>query len=442
MKKILYIIGLFITCFVGINYCSAASVSVSSKTNNLVVGNTVTVSVTVSSDVAAWDFTVGYDSSKLRATSSLDSGMHAASISSLHSRTYNLTFKAIASGNANVYISDAALYDDNGSSLGVSKDSKSFEIKTQAEIEASYSKNNYLSSLSIDGVELSPTFNKDVLEYSVSLEPETTSININATVADSKSSVSGVGVHELTEGDNNIKIVVTAQNGTTRTYTIVANVKEYDPINVKVNNGDYTILRKKTSLEIPKGYVETTVKINDNEIPAYKSDATKYTLVVLKDKDGNENFYVYKDGKYTLYKEYSFNKITLYPIKLSKKDIPKGYSETKIKYNDENITVYKLNNSSKYALIYGLNVETGEKHIYMYDSNEDTLQIYNDEEINSLNKKLDLYLKVILGASVLIVILIFLSIMLFVKYSKIRKFIDKKIKPKKEVEKGLPVQKE
>ena len=149
MKKILYIIGLFITCFVGINYCSAASVSVSSKTNNLVVGNTVTVSVTVSSDVAAWDFTVGYDSSKLRATSSLDSGMHAASISSLHSRTYNLTFKAIASGNANVYISDAALYDDNGSSLGVSKDSKSFEIKTQAEIEASYSRNNNKSNCSM-----------------------------------------------------------------------------------------------------------------------------------------------------------------------------------------------------------------------------------------------------------------------------------------------------
>ena len=65
MKKILYIIGLFITCFVGINYCSAASVSVSSKTNNLVVGNTVTVSVTVSSDVAAWDFTVGYEGNLL-----------------------------------------------------------------------------------------------------------------------------------------------------------------------------------------------------------------------------------------------------------------------------------------------------------------------------------------------------------------------------------------
>lgn len=421
MKKVLYIISLFVLFFVGINNCNAASISVSSNSSNVVVGNTVKVTVTVSSDVAAWDFTIGYDSNKLRATSSLDSGMHAASISSLHSRSYTLTFKAIASGSANVYVSDAALYDDNGSSLGVSKGSKTFTIKTQAEIEASYSKNNYLSNLSVDGVDLSPSFNKDTLEYSVSLDPETKSINVNAIVADSTASVAGTGSHEVTEGDNNIQIVVTAQNGTTRIYTIVANVKEYDPIKVKIDGKEYTVVRKKDDIKAPDGYEETTVTINGEEVPAYKSKVTKYTLVALKDSKGNQNLYIYEKDKYTLYKEYTFNKVILYPIELSTKDIPKGYKKFKITYNDEKIVAYKLNKSSNYALIYGLNVETGKEHLYMYDSNEDTLQIYNDEETKILNEKLDLYLKVILGGSVLIVILLFIIIMMLVKNRKTKK---------------------
>lgn len=437
MKKILYSLVLFGLSFVGISNIKAGSLSISSASSVNVGGK---VAVTVKASGLAGSFAIKSSNSSVLSGGTgstwIDDGTQTFSFSAASSGTATITVQAL----------DVADYDGNpfsgSKSVTITVKNGSSSTTNSNKQNANLSSNNYLYSLGVDGLELSPAFNKDNLEYTVTLDAGTTSININATVADSKATITGNGVREVVEGANKLEVVVTAQNGATRIYTIVANVKEYDPINVKVNNGDYTILRKKTSLEIPKGYVETTVKINDNEIPAYKSDATKYTLVVLKDKDGNENFYVYKDGKYTLYKEYSFNKITLYPIKLSKKDIPKGYSETKIKYNDSNITVYKLNNSSKYALIYGLNVETGEKHIYMYDSNEDTLQIYNDEEINSLNKKLDLYLKVILGASVLIVILIFLSIMLFVKYSKIRKFIDKKIKPKKEVEKGLPVQKE
>lgn len=416
-NKIIFLSILF-TCFLWVSKVDAASVSVSSNSSYITVGNTFTVSIGISSDVEAWDFSVGYDNSRLRVISSnLENGMRSVNTSYNHARSYSITFKAIASGSASVYISDAALA--SGSSyLSATKGSKTFTLRTQAEIEASYSKNNYLSSLSVDGVDLSPAFDKEISEYTVQLEPETTKININASVADSTASVQGAGEREVTDGDNKIELVVTAQNGTTRTYVINAKVKEYDPINVEIDKKTYTIIRKKTSLTAPNNYNETTVVINDVELPAFKSEVTGYTLVGLKDEEGNANLYVYdvKKETYTLYKEYEFNKVILYPLESEK--IPNNYKKTTITYNEEKIPAYKLKESSKYALIYGMNIETGKKNWYMYEQKENTIQIYNDEEVNLLTDQNNLYLKIIIGLGILSFTLIVLTIIFAVKSKK------------------------
>lgn len=426
-KKYILIISLFFTYFFGIINVNAASVSVSSTSNNVIVGNKIKVTINISDDVAAWDFSVGYDTSKLRVDKSdLENGMRSASTSSLHSREYTITFKAIASGKANVYISDAALYADNYSALSVSKGSKTFTLKTQAEIEASYSKNNYLSSLSIEGRELLPGFNRDVMEYNVELEPETTSINVIASVADSTASINGAGPREVTDGDNRIEVVVTAQNGTTRTYVINANVKEYDPITVKIGNKDYTVVRKKSALTPPNNYKETTVKINDTDVPAYQSEVTGYTLVALKDSEGKQDFYVYKNDTYTLYKEYKFNGIILYPMEIKESELPKNYKETTITYNDEEIIAYKIKKSSKYALLYAMNIETGSTDLYMYDAKEDTVQIYNTEEIEILEEQATLFTKIAMGLGVLSTVLFGIIIAILVKNKKKNKITENK----------------
>ena len=139
MKKILF--AILITFCLGMVRVNAASVSLSSSTN-VVVGNTFTVTATVSSDTEGWDFSIGYDTSKLRLTeSTLETSLHSASLASSHSRSYKLTFKAIASGSASIYVSDAMLIDSNGNTLSANKGSTKVNIKTQAEIIASYSKN-------------------------------------------------------------------------------------------------------------------------------------------------------------------------------------------------------------------------------------------------------------------------------------------------------------
>jgi len=422
MKKIRYILYTFIAFSCFFRGVDAASVSIYSSSNTVVVGNTFNVSVSVSNDADTWDFTIGFDSSKLRVVSAnLESGMRSASTADMHSRIYSITFKAISSGTASVWVSDALLYryeeeTKNVIPLSASKGSRSFTLRTMAEIQASYSKNNNLSSLGVDGANLSPEFNKDTLEYTVELEPGTEKINVTASVEDGSASLSGTGEKEVTEGDNNIEVVVTAENGSTKTYKINAIVKEFNPVKVKVDGKEYTVVRNKKNLEPPANYEETTIKINEEEVPAYQSKITKYLLVSLKDPNGNQNWYVKEKDNYKLYKEYKFSNTVLYPLELEK--IPTGYSKTSIKYNDEKIVSYKLKNSSKYALIYAMNVETGKENIYMYDSKEDTVQIYNDEHVNKLMEENDLYLKIIIGLSAGIVLCIGIIIFILIKKKK------------------------
>lgn len=249
MKKIYNILCLFILSFLIGNAsvkAASASVSVSAPSGTIIAGRTFQVTVTVSSNVAIanWEYTLGYDSSKLDLIDGSAYVMDLTTKTSVTSMQYKYTFRAKASGNASIYIQSAAVNSWDGG-IGVSKGSRSVTIRTQAEIEASYSKNNYLSSLAVDGVELSPGFNKDTLEYTVEMEPGTTMANIVGTVEDRTASVEGLGQREVAEGANRFEIKVTAQNGNVRTYVVTINVKEFNPIEVDVDGKKLKVVRKK-----------------------------------------------------------------------------------------------------------------------------------------------------------------------------------------------------
>lgn len=81
--------------------------------------------------------------------------------------------------------------------------------------------NNILLSLSVDGYSLTPTFDPLISDgYSLIVPYLTSEINIVATRVASTATVSGAGVRALAEGDNTIQILVTAQNGSVRSYNI------------------------------------------------------------------------------------------------------------------------------------------------------------------------------------------------------------------------------
>ena len=80
--------------------------------------------------------------------------------------------------------------------------------------------NNYLSDLSVSGLQLTPNFDGDVTSYSVIVENAVSSVTVKASAVASTSTVSGTGTYTLKAGDNTIKIYCKSQSGSTRTYTV------------------------------------------------------------------------------------------------------------------------------------------------------------------------------------------------------------------------------
>lgn len=82
------------------------------------------------------------------------------------------------------------------------------------------SNNNYLSSLSVEGYELLPEFDKQTLEYTLNKKIKESEINIKAIADDSKATVTGTGNIKINKNQNKFRIDVTAESGTVRTYII------------------------------------------------------------------------------------------------------------------------------------------------------------------------------------------------------------------------------
>jgi len=81
--------------------------------------------------------------------------------------------------------------------------------------------NNWLSSLSISGYSLTPSFAVNMTtDYSLIVSENIESVTISATPVNSHARVSGTGTINLAPGTNRINIVVTAQSGSTRTYKL------------------------------------------------------------------------------------------------------------------------------------------------------------------------------------------------------------------------------
>lgn len=432
MKKIIKCFGLIIAVFCLFKTTvSAGSLSISASTSSVTVGGKVIITVKAN-NVAG---TISLSSSNGSVLSGGATGVW------VDNEIKTFSFQANSAGNATITLTPTNLadYDTND----VYTASKSVTVTVKEKQIVVLSSDSSLSGLSVENATLSPDFSSSTKEYSVSLEPETTSININATANHSGASISGAGAREVTDGDNRLEVVVTAENGTTSTYVINANVKEYDPIKVNIDNKEYTVVRKKSQLTAPNNYTETTVKLGEEEVPAFTSEITKFVLIGLKDSEGNINLYIYdeKDKTYTLYKEYGFSKVVLFPMEL--KEIPKNYHKTKITYNDQEITAYKANDKSGYALIYGMNVETGKINTYMYDSVEDTLQIYNTEEVDLLNEQIEQMGKLILaiGMAVIILVIVIFICIIIIKKGKNKPYDSKHGKSKKELKKEKKEQK-
>ena len=441
LKKILYVlVALLSISIIKVN-AATLKVNISSSSSKIVVGNTITYTVTVSSSelLGSIRYNFSYDSDKLTLVSgTLNAAPYFDGVKK--SATYTFKFRAKKSGTATVKfnIYEAIDWNLNNFSYNATT-SKSTTIITQSQLEASYSKNNNLSSLKVDNYPITPEFNKNTTEYSLTLENDVREINITGTKEDNKATVTGLGKHELAEGMNKINIVVTAQNGSSKTYILNVEVKELAPILVKVDNKELSIVRKKELLTLPNtNYQETTIKINEEEIPAFKNDVTNTTLVGLKDEEGKIELYTYDNGKYTLYKEFAFDSIIVTENTIN--ETLEGYTKTTININDKEIEALKENDNDNYYIINATNINTGKSNLYQYNKNENTLQIFNKNiltKISNLEEKNQNYIFIILSLGGLLFVTY-----LFILISSIKKKRNVKNKNDKEKKNEINDEKE
>jgi hypothetical protein len=399
-----------------------------SGTSTVVVGNNVTVTVTLSSStlIGSWEMSLNYDKNylQLRSATSESNGirMAASTATGVKSKSYTFTFKTLKKGSTSVSVGGylAYAYADL-SEISLSSNSKKINIITQAELEASYSKNNNLASLGVEGFTLTPEFNANTLEYSVTVPEDTKNVNITGTVQDKKASITGVGVQQVNQGNNKFLVTVKAENGSEKTYTINVDVKDENPIEVTVGDKKYTVVKIKENLPIASLYNEYSVKINEFDIPAYKNDYTGLVLVGLKDTDGNISLFIYDDenNSYKEYNELKSSQITIYPLK--PEENVEGYKKGNVKIQDIDVEGFYLNEDSDFFVIYGVNVETGDKGFYMYDKKMQTLIKYNDELSSLLSEKIKLYTYIIIGFISLSVVMLIIIIVLVCKKGKKKK---------------------
>ena len=418
MKKLKFILLSIVTLIMVPLSVNAASGTIKvTGSSQVVVGNRITLTVTLSSStsIGSWQMNLNYDKSYLQLTSTNSEAggtmMANSSATGVKTKTYTFTFKALKSGSTKVSIDSYLAYAfDDLSKMDISTSSKTVKIITQDELEASYSKDNNLKSLSVEGFELSPAFSKDVTEYTVTVPEDTKEVTINATENDSAATVSGTGTFEVTQGTNTFPIVVRAENGSEKTYTITVDVTDSNPINVTIDGDNYTVVKIKEFLPVANAYTETTVKISDFDIPAYTSELTGFTLVGLKDSAGNIALYIYDadNNSYTAYNELKFNQLTIYPKKTD--NTLDGYELGTVTINDIEVPAYYTSSDSRFAIIYGINVETGEEGFFKYDKTDQSIQKYDDEMINSLLEKIKLYSYIIIGFSVILVIMFIILI--------------------------------
>ena len=317
-----------------------------------------------------------------------------------------ITFKAKAEGSNTFTFSSTEISDVNFNYL--SNVSASSAVSIQA--EKPLSSNNYLKSLTLSSGTLSPAFSKSVLNYTVNVPNETTTMYLTPSVEDSTATIKVSGSATLKVGTNTRKVTVTAQNGSTRTYTIkivrASNGSEVPPSDtpssqepdnpieddqIFIDGKPFTVVDELPADKIPAGFSATVTKLGDKEVMAVVNQAGSVTMLYLENENGESKFYIYDkaDISYYLYQPLTvLNQNFILIEKPKNVTLPKGFSPRALEIGENQYSAWIYDASSDFYLVYLCN-QNGELGFYLYDCAEGTIQRYIGTLPNSSTAKPD-----------------------------------------------------
>ncbi len=246
-------------------------------------------------------------------------------------------------------------------------------------IDKAKSSNNYLKSLAVTSNEgtLSPKFDKNKLSYEIEVESNVSAISLEAKAKSSKATLSytfnGITTNSLTNlnlrtGPNTVKIMVTAQDGSKRTYKVIINRKSKEDV---LDTNCYL-----------KELTDSLGKID------FDPDQTYYTFSV--DKDTNDISLTAKPSSTKANVEYVFNNTTV--DDLSKLTLLPGDNTVKIIVTAEDgitkkeytVVINKQLEDESNILLDGKVIGDKAEMIPTFDSNTLFYQINVDENMSSL----------------------------------------------------------
>ena len=139
MKKIKYLLFIILCNIFMMNvYAASATIKAVPSASKVQVGQTFTVTVSVSSSKAlgSWQFNVGYDSNVFQYVSSnMESGLSSVgfvSNSGTKNKTYKLTFKAKKEGTGSISVNNAEVYSFDEETLSTSRASTTITVENPA----------------------------------------------------------------------------------------------------------------------------------------------------------------------------------------------------------------------------------------------------------------------------------------------------------------------
>lgn len=295
-NKIKYMIGILIMlvvfCIPSIN--AAASLNVSSA--SVYVGDTITVSATVSS-VASWGMRISA-SGPVSFVSGSNSDANATDDAKNGSRTITAVYKATGTGTINFSLSgDTTTEDGVNTNISASKAVTVSEKPAPPPVvdpptnnnntgntgntnnnTTTKSSNNYLRTLQVNAEGLSPRFVKTTQNYAITVAENVTSINVTALPEDGKSKVYISGNTNLQMGNNTVTITVTAENGNKRYYKITV-TKVTDPAKSNAFLDNLII----QGVELNPAFQSETLEYNLGKVAA---DFNSFTILAFA-KDEN-----------------------------------------------------------------------------------------------------------------------------------------------------------
>ena len=384
---------------------NTANVSISSA--SATVGENVTVSVTVSSgaEIYATQMYLSYDSNILEYVSGSADTNGAGTLGFVNtdtftSKTFTFTFKINGVGTSRIsVVGNTRIIDGNEKDMTVSSNAGSVTGIAQA----NYSSDNSLSSLKISPGVLSPSFSPDVTYYTTSVDEDVDELIVNAVANDSNASVS-VKYPNLDPGYNQTFVVVTAQNGTTRTYTIETTkgsamateeqtvTVESEPVSddveekeIVLNGYRFKIANDEEKHPFPEGFVEVNyTEYEGVTVRAGKSESTGLVIMYLENLDGlgKSGFYIYNSSNGNFY---SYNEVkqpelkyTILPLDESNMEI-EGLTRTSANIAGFDCEVY-TDKDRTFFVFYGVS-STGEKGFYRYLISEGTVQKFISDAV-------------------------------------------------------------